>query len=122
MSAVGAFVILAALALAALVAWAFTVAPALTAIACAVVVCLVLASARSAARRVSPFGGYAKPEPPPPPVPVEHCEDGVPCDWCGQCVSDDQTVRAELQGMTMHNRCMQDYRMWSEALGQAVKP
>ena len=95
MSAVGAFVILAALALAVLVAWLFTIAPMLTTIMCVVVVVLVLASALRSARRPSPFGGYAR-------------EVRDFCPHCRRIIEQDDAVRSVAGHLPMHERCARE--------------
>ncbi len=97
------------------------------AIIAVVIVSVILACLR-VARRPNPYGGCAeidhrRRDPAYRTSNQDHNQhDGSPCDWCGLPVADDQTVRVELEGMTMHSRCMQDYKLWSDALGQVVKP
>lgn len=54
-------------------------------------------------------------------VDLSDCSGCPECDWCGLPVRDDQTVRVDLKGMTMHERCAQSYQLWSDALGQVFK-
>lgn len=110
----GALVFLCILASVALggLAWLFTIAPLAAIIMVAIVAGLVLASARRSIRRVSPFGGYTKPEPPR----VQFDGDNR-CPNCCRPIEDHDAVRAH-SGIVWHERCarqMEAAGLWDGA-------